>query len=150
MVVALIFLIAVILFLVYLVVKRRITYIGFRPENTGILLSRRFAVAGKPDMVLRRGGGFVPVEMKSAEVNGNPREWDVAQLLTYCLIVEETMGFVPYGMLIYPNVTFTIPWDAARREYVVDLINEVRTGPYVRTNERWKCAHCPFRQVCLS
>lgn len=113
-----------------------------------ILYSRSFSVSGRPDVVLRRGDEFVPVEHKSAWSRGKPRDWDIAQLLTYCLLVEENMGNVNSGELVYRDASFSIPWNAENRRYLASILLEMRDGADEKTIDLWKCKGCEFRSYC--
>ncbi len=116
------------------------TGVPYYAESAGLV--------GRPDEVVRRGKYFVPVEHKSSASGGKAREWDVAQLLAYCLIVEENFGNVASGELVYRDCTFVIPWNNENRKYLMSLVSSMRGGSSSKTNKLWKCRNCEFRRYC--
>lgn len=110
--------------------------------------SVRFGIRGKPDVVIRRRGFYIPVEHKSSESLGSARDWDVAQLLAYCLIVEERLGRVEEGELVYRDATFVIPWNTENRNYILSVIECMRAGRGQKTRQHWKCRRCEFSLFC--
>lgn len=117
-------------------------------RGRGTLSSAALRLAGRPDEILRVKGGFVPVEHKSGMSNGSPREWDVAQLLAYCLLVEENMGRVTEGQLVYPDSSYAVPWNDQNRVYLTGIIQRMREGRSRKTAQLGKCTRCEFRSYC--
>lgn len=105
-------------------------------------------IVGRPDVVLRRGAFYVPVEYKSGLSNGSARKWDIAQVLAYCMIVEECMGPVRTAELVYSDSAYTIPWDSSNREYLLSVLGRIRSGRGTMTAQPWKCRSCEFRSHC--
>lgn len=105
-------------------------------------------LVGRPDEVIRRGTYYIPVEHKSSLSGGRAREWDVAQLLAYCLIVEENFGHVASGELVYRDSTFVIPWNNVNRKYLMSLVSSMKDGGSSKTDSLWKCRKCEFRRYC--
>ncbi len=110
--------------------------------------ARRTGLVGRPDEVVRRSNFFIPVEHKSAACHGTARQWDVAQVLAYCLIVEECIGPVRMGELVYRDATFDIPWNGRNRDYVLSVIHRMRHGSGEKTELLWKCRSCEFKEYC--
>lgn len=80
--------------------------------------------------------------------NGAPRESDVAQLLAYCLLVEENIGSVTEGQLVYPDSTYAVPWNDQNRSYLLAVIGRMREGRSRKTAQRGKCSRCEFKRYC--
>ncbi len=118
-------------------------------SGSGTLLrSDRYPLTGKPDVVLKKGRTFMPVEYKSYDAGGSAREWDVAQLLSYCLLIEECRGRTKGGRLVYRDMEFFIPWDDRSRRYVENIMLEMLEGYDRMTDDRWKCNICEFKDFC--
>jgi CRISPR-associated exonuclease Cas4 len=97
----------------------------------------------------------VPVERKTRRWSGRePRPGDRAQVLAYCLLVEETWGGnVDYGLLKYVDNEFTISFGHKQRQEIINLIAEMhaaRTLKHVSRshNQRQRCAKCGVRASC--
>lgn len=117
--------------------------------GSGIVLrSERFGLSGKPDVLLRRGHSYIPVEYKSYRSGGRPGDWDVAQLLAYCLLIEDATGHASGGRIVYTDGTFQIDWNRQSRDYIIGIINEMRSGRNAMTADRWKCKRCEFSSYC--
>ena len=68
------------------------------------LVSQRYGLVGKPDYVIQTRHGLIPIEAKPTRTASAPYASDVAQLLAYCLLIEETIGQPPpYGLLRYAH-----------------------------------------------
>ena len=99
-------------------------------------------------------GTIIPVEIKShAPPRGGPLASHRAQLLAYCLLVEELFGVPPpYGILCYGDGTeFRVTWDAAARAEV--LAGLARLGSlYMGAADPApaKCRACRFNAACSS
>ncbi len=118
------------------------------------LYAPRYALAGKPDYVLRQGQQVIPVEVKPGRHATSPYEADVLQLAAYCLLVEECLGSrPPYGLLRYQNRTFCIPYDLALQEKLVATLAAMRRdlgrSDVSRShNDPQRCHFCGHRQHC--
>lgn len=117
-------------------------------RGSATLSSTTLRIAGRPDEILRLKGAFVPVEHKSRFSNGVAREWDVAQLLAYCLLVEENMGKVTGGQLVYSDSSYSVPWNEQNRAYIIGIIERLREGNSRKTMQLGKCARCEFKSYC--
>lgn len=117
--------------------------------GSGMLFrSARYPLSGKPDVVMKRRRTFMPVEYKSCNSGGIARDWDVAQLLSYCLLIEECAGRTKGGKLVYRDMEFFIPWNGRSRRYIENTIMEMLNGYDRMTDDTWKCGTCEFRQFC--
>jgi CRISPR-associated exonuclease Cas4 len=127
---------------------------GERQEKP--LLSRRHALVGRPDYLVRTGEGVVPVEAKSAAcpASGVPYESHLMQLACYCLLVEETTGGrVPFGVIRYRDRQLRVDYTDELRAALLALLAEMRgarKAPDVHRShdERARCAACSYREIC--
>ena len=82
--------------------------------------SRKYLLAGKPDLIIRNKDGVVPVEVKSGRRPYRPYRNHVMQLASYCLLLEESgYGDISYGLLQYRDGS---PF---RVEYTEELKHEL-------------------------
>ncbi len=117
------------------------------------LYAARYRLAGRPDYVVETGGHHIPVEVKPGRRAAAPYASDILQLAAYCLLVEETWGRPPYGLLRYAAATFQIPYTDALRMELLALLAEMRrqrAARHVGPNHRQpaRCARCGYRDVC--
>ena len=115
--------------------------------------SPRYRLRGRPDELRRAPDGrLVPVEIKSHPApRRGPLPSHRAQLLAYCLLVEEHFRAAPpYGILCYGDGTeFRVAWDAhARVEVMTGLarLGGLYMGEMAPTP--WRCAPCRFGTIC--
>ena len=85
------------------------------------LVSHRLCLAGRPDYLVETAEGLVPVELKSGACpRSGPHAAHVAQLMTYCVLVEDALARpVPYGLLQYSDAQRQIPFTADRKREVL-------------------------------
>jgi CRISPR-associated exonuclease Cas4 len=120
------------------------------------LVSHRYQLAGKPDHILRdRSGSLVPVERKTRRWDARePRPGDRAQVLAYCLLVEETWGGnVDHGLLKYSDSEFRISFGTRERREIIALIAEMQAAKTAANiarshNQPQRCRKCGVRASC--
>lgn len=122
------------------------------------LLSRRYALVGRPDyLVETKVGGrrtMIPVEVKSRRAPPAPPPGPLLQLAAYCLIVEDLYGVAPpYGILRYADRSFEVPFTPAVRRAVLDAAEHIRASrtaiDMLRSHqEPVRCAQCGYRAGC--
>ena len=123
-------------------------------ERVPSLYAPRYALAGKPDYVLRQGQQIIPVEVKPGRRAATPYEADVLQLAAYCLLVEESLGSrPPYGLLRYQSRTFCIPYDLALQEKLLATLAAMRRDLWQSDvsrshNDPQRCHFCGHRGRC--
>lgn len=123
-----------------------------RPERS--LVSQHYNLVGKPDYVVQLRDGLIPIEVKPRRTASEPYESDVAQLMAYCLLIEDTTGSAPrYGLLRYANQTFRISYTAGRRAEVIELIaaieDDLIANDVPRSHRQAaRCRGCGFRDHC--
>jgi len=95
----------------------------------------------------------VKIEVKSGSYP-NPRKNHILQLATYCQLIEDNYrDFVPYGIIIYKNSDFKIPFDPKLRFELESVINKMRGSlkngkAVLNHNEPGKCRFCSMRTYC--
>jgi CRISPR-associated exonuclease Cas4 len=113
-----------------------------------------YGLVGRPDFLLRQGRVTIPVESKPMRYVGEPYPADLLQLAAYCLLVEETYGRTPpYGLLVYSEHTFEIPFDDGLRQALLNTLDEMRRdekrGNVRRSHDQpVRCARCGMRRHC--
>lgn len=123
-----------------------------RPGET--LRSEKYALSGRPDYIVRRGEGYIPVEVKTGRTPDQPHDSHLMQLGVYCVLVEELYGRRPdIGVLQYPERTFEVPFTDQFRDKVLETTLRMRlsdmTGVVHRNHERpGKCRGCSRRDAC--
>lgn len=125
-------------------------------ESSGkVLRSRRFALTGKPDRIIRRKNKLVVYEFKSTR-GSKPRTGHILQMGTYFIILEEMYPDydVDYGILKYQDHTFRIENTTRLREDVLAIADQIRASsmvpdfPVRNHSNPAKCLRCPFRESC--
>ena len=119
------------------------------------ITSHRLRLTGKPDYVYALPNQAVPVELKRHRAGRfGPRDRDVLQLLTYCVLVEDVWGAtVTHGLIEYRDGRVTIPYGPGQRRQVLDLAEEVRRDRMAADVARdhrdaWKCGRCGYSDTC--
>lgn len=136
----------------YRIPKGRITYSDLHSPGE-ILFSKRYRISGKPDYIVKKNNKFIPVEIKSGEYN-QPQKNHSLQLATYCHLVEEKYGtFVPYGIIVYKNSDFKIPFNPSLRFELESVIEKMRRELkkkkiVLNHNDQRKCRNCSMRTYC--
>jgi CRISPR-associated exonuclease Cas4 len=121
--------------------------------DTAPLQSLRYRLSGRPDEVRELPDGrCIPIEIKSRATPRSGPPWSHRiQVAGYCLLLEETTGRAPpFGVVRYGDGSeFRLPWDAASRAELLDLLAEMRR-PYDGrgTPSPGKCRGCSWRNGC--
>lgn len=122
--------------------------------NQQTLIAHEYGLMGKPDYVLQRREGLIPVEVKPTRRAKQPYESDMMQLAAYCLLVETCLGErPPYGLLRYANHTFRIDYDDQLRTDILAIIDSMHTARQQcdgdrNHNTRSRCRGCGFATQC--
>lgn len=116
------------------------------------ITSRRLRLTGKPDYIYDTQGLMVPVEVKSRPAGRDgPRQSDVMQVLTYCVLIEDVWGApVSHGIIEYADKKYVVPYGPEERQKVLDTAAAIRlaywTGKADRSHEEpWRCGPCGYR-----
>ena len=122
-----------------------------RPEKP--LFSSEHRLTGRPDYLVRRGRRLIPVEVKPTRRSARPYASDVFQLAAYCLLLEESAGKPPYGLLRYSEQTYRIPYTRRLRRQVLRVLADMRRADGARDvppnhDESARCRGCGHRIHC--
>jgi CRISPR-associated exonuclease Cas4 len=116
------------------------------------LVSDTYLQTGKPDYIVRTTAGIVPVEVKSRACGERgPYEGEVAQLVAYCLLVEDVMGEpMPKGLLQYADREVPVAFTEKRRAKLLGLLEEMWSlegaADVARSHEHaGRCRSCGYR-----
>jgi CRISPR-associated exonuclease Cas4 len=111
-------------------------------------------LVGRPDFLLAEAGALVPVEVKPTRRARRPYRGDLLQLAAYCQLVESETGEAPpYGVLVYADRRWEVPWTAARRQALHEALADLRIASNAldvpRSHaEGARCAACGLREGC--
>lgn len=135
--------------------KGRVIYLdtqSLRPWRQA-LFDPQTGLTGKPDSVLRKGGTLIPVELKSRKAPIQPFPSHVMQIAAYCYLVHAVYGKrPPYAVLSYKDRSFSIEYDHALEERLLDLMDSMRAEGE-REQDRShssanRCRACGYRAAC--
>jgi CRISPR-associated exonuclease Cas4 len=119
-----------------------------------LLYSHRYQVKGKPDFLYKQAEVIIPIEVKTGRTPKTPYFSHIMQLITYCVLVEETYGTRPsYGILRYPNQQFQIEFTPEREQALLRIVADMRGKrdaivPHRSHNNAKACAACGYRERC--
>jgi len=126
-----------------------------RRSITEPITSRRLRLTRKPDYVYSTGSLTIPLEMKQYRAGRcGPRDRDVIQLLTCCVLVEDVWGAtVTHGLLEYSDRRFTIPYGPEQRRQVLESAEAIRRDRIAADvprdhHDAWKCGRCGYSETC--
>ena len=122
-----------------------------RPDKA--LFSPNYRLTGRPDYLVKHGRHLIPVEVKPTRMSHRPYPSDVLQLGAYCLLMENSVGKPPHGLLRYREQTFRIPYTRRLRRQVLRVLADMRRldgARDVRPNHREprRCLGCGYRSHC--
>lgn len=116
---------------------------GINPGMT--LYSTSLNLLGRPDYLIKEKDIVVPVEVKTGSTPKYPYQNHVAQLMAYCLLVEENFGVKPtHGYLRYPGQEYKVPYTIAAEKMIKNLVKEIEEAK--EKNQEYHCTH-PYHQV---
>ncbi len=110
-------------------------------------------LTGRPDYLVRRSNGLVPVEVKSGRAPFRPYPSHVLQLAAYCSLVQASYGErPPYGIVKYADRAFEVDYSPKLENALLDLLAEMRRSE-TRAPDRShdsvsRCQRCGHRHVC--
>lgn len=130
-----------------------VDYIDDGSYKPNVLFSDIHSLSGRPDYILRVGEKYIPVEVKTGRVPKGPLFSHIMQLATYLLIIENSYGTPPYGILKYETVEHKIEYTEDLRNTLLEKIGEMRNlmviGEVHRNHNRsGKCRSCSRRRNC--
>ena len=89
--------------------------------------SKKYLLAGKPDLVIQNADGYAPVEVKSGFRPNRPYGNHVLQLVSYCLLLEENGKKPKHGLLQYNNgAPFKIDYTSEMKKDAIAIMQVMR------------------------
>lgn len=151
-----IIILSLILVLLFFIFKKLKSSIGFKPQkvvyqDTGeapVLFSQKYSLCGKPDYIVKEKGFLIPVEVKSTD---KLYDTHIAQLLAYCLLVEENFAKAPpYGLLKLRGREEKISYDRKAKEEIFKIITQIRKKDnFNRSHQSYnRCQSCLVAEHC--
>ncbi|MCH2420712.1 MAG: Dna2/Cas4 domain-containing protein [Candidatus Poseidoniia archaeon] len=126
-------------------------------EETPVLKSRKYNLAGRPDYMIKEDDLRIPVEVKTGRRPKAPFFSHVLQIGAYCLLSEETFqtspshGQIRYGFESEPH---NVEWEPKLKTLVLEKIEEMndilegRTKAHRNHKRVGKCNNCSRRKGC--
>lgn len=117
------------------------------------MIDERLGLSGRPDLLVERRGGWVPVEIKSGLAPVTPYPSHVLQLAAYCRLAEATYGRrPPYGILQYADRGYSLPYTRALETSLLRMMERIRAQgdrlPGRSHSEAARCAACGYSSAC--
>jgi CRISPR-associated exonuclease Cas4 len=154
----LLFALAAFALLIWWMLRRRATVLPGEvvwrdTPDADTLVTHRYRIAGRPDYVVRGTRGLVPVEVKSRACGSHgPYASERAQLLAYCLLIEEALGgAVTSGVLEYRDRQIVVPFGELERQEITALLAQMDDDEHDahRSHQQVaRCRRCGFRARC--
>ena len=126
-------------------------------EETPVLKSRKYNLAGRPDYMIKENNLRIPVEVKTGRRPKAPFFSHVLQIGAYCLLSEETFQKSPsHGQIRYgfENEPHNVDWEPKLKTLVLEKIEEMndvlegRTKAHRNHKRVGKCNNCSRRKGC--
>jgi len=126
-------------------------------EETPVLKSRKYNLAGRPDYMIKENDLRIPVEVKTGRRPKAPFFSHVLQIGAYCLLSEETFRTSPsHGQIRYgfENEPHNVEWEPKLKTLVLEKIEEMndilegRTKAHRNHKRVGKCNNCSRRKGC--
>jgi len=126
-------------------------------EETPVLKSRKYNLAGRPDYMIKENDLRIPVEVKTGRRPKAPFFSHVLQIGAYCLLSEETFQKSPsHGQIRYgfENDPHNVDWEPKLKTLVLEKIEEMndvlegRTKAHRNHKRVGKCNNCSRRKGC--
>lgn len=119
------------------------------------LRSDKYGLVGKPDMLMKKGGEHIPIEIKSTYAKERPYPSHILQLASYCLLIKEAYGVSPsYGIIRYKNKEFEISYTKELERSLLTQIKSMRASDPEKNElpplceDTRKCRHCGYAYLC--
>ncbi|MEX1247493.1 MAG: Dna2/Cas4 domain-containing protein [Anaerolineales bacterium] len=117
------------------------------------LFAEDLTLVGKPDYLVQSKQGLVPVEVKSGRTPKRPFQSHIFQLAAYCALVERNFAQrPPYGIIRYPQRSFTVEFTRQLEGQLLALLAEMRAGFGMEMHRSHqvaaRCHACGYGQLC--
>lgn len=135
--------------------KSEAVYSDHKEKPEKALLSDEYGLIGRPDFILHTKDGLLPLEIKNSKRPSKPYFSHVMQLVSYCLLIEETRKEKPkYGFIQYQDgKAFAIPYTEGRKSFLIKLMQEIRgfidSGKCPKPVHGNKCEGCGYKDRCF-
>lgn len=126
-------------------------------DESPILKSRKYNLAGRPDYLIKEKDLRIPVEVKTGRRPRAPFFSHVLQIGAYCLLSEETFRTKPsHGQIRYgfDSEAHRVDWDNKLKTLVVEKLEEMndildgRMEAHRNHKRVGKCNNCSRRKGC--
>ena len=126
-------------------------------EETPVLKSRKYNLAGRPDYMIKENDLRIPVEVKTGRRPKAPFFSHILQIGAYCLLSEETFRISPsHGQIRYgfESEPHNVVWEPKLKTLVLEKIEEMndilegRTKAHRNHKRVGKCNNCSRRKGC--
>ena len=126
-------------------------------EETPVLKSRKYNLAGRPDYMIKENNLRIPVEVKTGRRPKAPFFSHILQIGAYCLLSEETFRISPsHGQIRYgfESEPHNVVWEPKLKTLVLEKIEEMndilegRTKAHRNHKRVGKCNSCSRRKGC--
>ncbi len=126
-------------------------------DETPVLKSENYNLAGRPDYIIKEGKQRIPVEVKTGRRPQAPFFSHVLQIGAYCLLSEEEFRHKPeFGQIRYgfDNDPHKVVWDSKLRRLVLEKLDEmndiIKGNMEAHRNHKrvGKCNSCSRRKNC--
>ena len=126
-------------------------------EETPVLKSQKYNLAGRPDYMIKENDLRIPVEVKTGRRPKAPFFSHVLQIGAYCLLSEETFQKSPsHGQIRYgfENEPHNVDWEPKLKTLVLEKIEEMndvlegRTKAHRNHKRVGKCNNFSRRKGC--
>tara|TARA_Y100000034_G_C6847929_1_gene384327 strand:+ start:530 stop:1012 length:483 start_codon:yes stop_codon:yes gene_type:complete len=133
------------------VYKSKVIYKDHKEKPTKALYSHKYILAGKPDYILHTKDGLVPLEIKHSRRPKQPYKSHIMQLISYCLLIEETRKERPkYGFIQYKGgKAFTIQYTDELKQELLKIMDEMRNYTPKQPIKTYKCGFCNYKDECF-
>jgi CRISPR-associated exonuclease Cas4 len=131
-----------------------IEYVDSMDSTSKMLKSKKYDLRGRPDYILKKEDGLVPVEVKTGRTPKGPLFSHILQLAAYFLLIEENYKIrPPYGIIKYSDKEHEIENDEELNKILISKLKEMKeilkTKEAHRNHKREsKCRYCSRREIC--
>ncbi|MBI4732828.1 MAG: CRISPR-associated protein Cas4 [Chloroflexi bacterium] len=118
------------------------------------LYDSELGLTGKPDYLIEKDGGLIPVEVKTGRTPEAPYDSHIFQVAAYCYLVEKSFGKRPtHGIIHYSSRDFAVDYTPELESALLDLLarirmDESRAEVHRSHEQEHRCRRCGFREMC--
>lgn len=136
------------------VYKEKTVYTDHATKPVKAFFSKKYGLTGKPDFILKTKDGLLPLEIKHSEKPKQPYFSHVMQLISYCLLMEESGNRPRYGFIRYKGgKAFSIPYTENMKSSLLKTMQEMRdyldSGEGPEPIRKYRCEKCSYQSECF-